>query len=333
MGTLPIVSVIVPVYNAEPFLALCLQSLGEQTLADMEFLLVNDGSTDNSGAVCKEFEATDPRFRVISKENAGVSAARNTGLREAKGEFVGFLDADDTVRPEMFADLLALAQWHEADIAVCDSEAVDGQRPPVLETIGVLSHSCLLERSEITPEQLLELAGSVGRCLYRKTLFEQEGAAFPVGLRFSEDRIFNLYAMGRARRIYYTKTVYYERLLHPESAVHKFYPNYFDIVKDAAQRTREALAAAWDNDARFQTAYLAQFVGGSLAAINNYFYRTATLSHRERVQKVRVLCEDKELRETIQSTGLGGLRGKWILKKRVWTLSLCAQLLNWRYGR
>lgn len=327
------VSVIVPVYNAEPFLRLCLQSLSEQALADMEFLLVNDGSTDNSGAVCEEFAAGDSRFRVIHKENAGVSAARNTGISEARGEFVGFLDADDTIRPEMFADLRNLAEQYEADIVVCDSEAVDGKHLPVLETINSLPDSCLLERGEIVPEQLLELAGSAWRCLYRRTLFGKENVSFPMGLRLSEDRIFNLYAMGYAKRIYYTKTVYYERRLHQKSAVHKFYPDYFDIVKDAAKRTREALAAAWGNEERFQTAYLAQFVGGVLAALNNYFYRTSTLSRRERTQKVRDLCSDEELREAIQRTGFGGIRGKWILEKRVRILSLCARLLNWRYGR
>ena len=327
------VSIIVPVYNAEPFLRLCLQSLSEQTLANMEFLLVNDGSTDNSRAVCEEFAAGDSRFRVIHKENEGVSAARNTGISEARGEFVGFLDADDTIRPEMFADLLDLAKRYEADIVVCDSEAVDGRHPPVLETIHSLPDSCLLERSEIMPEQLLELAGSACRCLYQRMLFGKENISFPMGLRFSEDRIFNLYAMGYAKRIYYTKTVYYERLLHQESAVHRFYTDYFDIVKDAAQRTREALAAAWGDEGRFQTAYLAQFVGGAIAALNNYFYRTSTLSRQERMQKVQALCSDRELREAIRNTGLGGVRGKWILEKRVRTLGLCARLLNWRYRR
>ena len=232
----PKISVIVPVYNTGTLLLPCLESLQEQTLQEIEFILVDDGSTDDSGAICDSFARRDSRFRVIHKKNAGVSRARNDGIRTAQGEFIGFVDSDDTVKPDMFQALYELAQNELADIVICDSVAVGNGLPDVLETIPPLAESCLLVKDAVSPAVLLELAGSACRCIYRRSMLLDADILFPEDLKFSEDRIFNVRAMGAASRMYYTKSVYYFRLLHNQSAVHKFYPDYFEIAKDAALR-------------------------------------------------------------------------------------------------
>ena len=327
------VSIIIPVYNTGEYLRSCVDSVLAQTMEGWELLLVDDGSTDNSGAICDEYAARDSRIRVIHKENQGVSMARNLGLELARGEYVGFVDSDDWLAPEMFDEMYRSARETGADIVMCDAVTVfgDGREEP--DTITGLSGSAGIGREAWTPELLLEMAGSVWRCIYRRELLESHGVRFPVGLRFSEDRIFNLYAMGYANRVEYRKEPYYYRLLRADSAVHKFYPDYFEIIKDAAEGTKKALTQAWEDDEAFQRAYLTQLVGGALAALNNYFYRTSTLSLGQRLEKVSALCGDESLREAIRRTGFGGLRGKWILKRRVYLLSLCAQVLNWRRGR
>lgn len=91
----PVVSVVVPVYNTEPFLAECLHSLEKQTLTDIEIILVNDGSTDNSGRLLREYADKDARFVYVEQENQGLSAARNTGMEHASGHYLAFLDSDD----------------------------------------------------------------------------------------------------------------------------------------------------------------------------------------------------------------------------------------------
>lgn len=327
------VSVIVPVYNTGELLRPCLDSLMRQSLSQIEFILVDDGSTDDSGTICDEYAVKDSRFRVVHKKNAGVSRARNDGIRLAQGEYIGFVDSDDTVREDMFLRLFRLAKENSADIVLCDSVAVKGGRTVASETFLSLPESILLTRQDISPDVLLEIAGSACRCIYRRDLLNRNSILFPLDLKFSEDRIFNLCAMGAAERIYYAKEAFYNRLLHTASAVHKFYPNYFEIVKDAAARTHEAIRQFWDGDPALQTAYLQQFIGGSIAAINNYFYKTATISRREARKKVRGVCEDTSLRDAITQSGYGGIRGTWILKKRVWMLSLCAMYLNRKYGR
>lgn len=102
----PLLSVIVPVYNAAPFLERTVASIREQTVQDLEILLVNDGSKDASGKICHKLEQEDPRIRAFDKENGGASSARNVGLSNARGTYIGFVDADDLIYPDMYENLL-----------------------------------------------------------------------------------------------------------------------------------------------------------------------------------------------------------------------------------
>ena len=326
-------SIIIPVYNTGEYLRACLDSVLMQTMDDWELILIDDGSRDNSGAICDEYAEKDARIRVIRKENEGVSVARNLGLSLAKGEYIGFVDSDDQIDPGTFEAMYAAAKNSGADIVMCDAVTVYGDGRTELDTITQLQESGWSVKETWTSSLLTELAGAVWRCIYRRELLEKHRIRFPEGLRFSEDRIFNLYTMGYADGVAYCKAPYYRRLMRQGSAVHKFYPDYFDIVKDAHRRTQTAVAEAWGNDEVIRTAYLSQFVGGTIAAVNNYFYRTSTLTLKERWEKVRELCEDGELREVLTRTDFGGVRRKWMLKKRIGLLCLCAQVLNWKCGR
>lgn len=115
----PRISVIVPIYNVEVYLRKCVQSIVDQTYADLEIILVDDGSKDESGQICDTFAENDPRVRVIHKQNGGVSSARNVGLAEATGEWIGWVDSDDWIEPDMFSCLIESALKYGADIAVC----------------------------------------------------------------------------------------------------------------------------------------------------------------------------------------------------------------------
>lgn len=114
------VSVIVPVYNVEEYLRKCLDSLTNQTLSDIEIICINDGSTDNSAVILQEYANKDNRIKVITQENAGVSNARNNGLKIAKGEYIGFCDSDDYVDLDFYEILYTSAIKYSADIAAAD---------------------------------------------------------------------------------------------------------------------------------------------------------------------------------------------------------------------
>lgn len=115
------VSIIVPVYNVETYLDRCVRSLINQELSDIEIILVNDGSTDSSGLLCEKWAERDTRIKVLNKENGGLSSARNYGIQYAKGDYVGFVDSDDYISPDMFRRLADLVQSHNADVGCCSS--------------------------------------------------------------------------------------------------------------------------------------------------------------------------------------------------------------------
>ena len=124
---MPQISVIVPVYNTEKYLHRCIDSILAQTFTDFELLLIDDGSTDNSGTICDEYATKDSRVRVFHKKNGGVSSARNLGVDNAKGEWVTFVDSDDCVPQNGSALLYEAISWTDCQYAagVCQ---IDGRK-------------------------------------------------------------------------------------------------------------------------------------------------------------------------------------------------------------
>ena len=121
----PLLSIIVPVYKVESYLPKCIDSILAQTFTDFELILVDDGSPDNCPALCDAAAAKDARIRVIHQKNGGLSAARNAGLDVARGEWIGFVDSDDYIAPEMYEALYKAVQSTGADLALCDYAEVD----------------------------------------------------------------------------------------------------------------------------------------------------------------------------------------------------------------
>lgn len=327
------VSIIVPVYNTGRYLYRCIDSLLEQTLNDIEVLLIDDGSTDESGKICDEYSDKDSRVRVVHKPNEGVSVARNIGLDLARGEFVGFVDSDDWIEPEMYECLVQQAEVFDADVVMCDVITVyaDGRRKP--DTISQLRDDTILTKADLKPTVLLELAGSACRCIYSNKLINTYAINFPCGVKFSEDRIFNIYSMGYANKIVYTKNAYYHRLMHSESAVHSFHKDYLKRIKTASDQIANAIRNAWGDKEEYHKAYCGQVVMGVIAAINNYYYRSSTLSQSEKYRAVATACNDRQIREAIVKSRAGGIRGKWILNRRILLLCVFAKLTNIKHGR
>lgn len=122
------ISVIVPIYKAENYLRKCVDSILNQTYKNLEIILVDDGSPDGSGAICDEYAKKDKRVVVIHKKNAGVSAARNSGLDIAKGDYVAFVDSDDYVDEKMYEALVGAFEKTKADLVICDHYSVCGDK-------------------------------------------------------------------------------------------------------------------------------------------------------------------------------------------------------------
>lgn len=209
------ISVIVPVYNAEKYLARCVESILGQTYSKIEVILVDDGSPDGSGAICDEFAARDSRVRVIHKLNGGVSAARNDGIEAARGEFIAFCDNDDFYAPGMLERLLGMCVDNDCGIAQCrpaKGSATSLATPP-RQPVEVLTSREILENfySEATIYCWDKL--------YRREVFDH--VRFPVGSYTGEDVLVAHHAFAAAGRVAVTCEKLYYHYVNPGSVMNR----------------------------------------------------------------------------------------------------------------
>lgn len=176
----PLITIIVPVYNVIQFLPACLDSLKKQSYPKCEFLLVDDGSTDGSGVACDEFAKTEPRARVVHQENLGLSEARNRGIREARGEYITFLDSDDTILPDYVSYLFSLTRKNQAKMSIC------GLKEITLKNKAIYYAAEYSEKAMSTEEALGRMLREEGFTvvayakLYHKSLWQD--VSFPAGV-------------------------------------------------------------------------------------------------------------------------------------------------------
>lgn len=178
---MPKISVIIPVYNVEKYLAECLTSVVNQTFKDIEIICVNDGSTDNSPKILKEFAQKDSRIRIINQENQGLSAARNTGLDVATGEYVSFIDSDDFVRTDLYADIQKLLP---AEL-ICFNAKIF----PISEKYRTLQNytQCQFDGEQPMEEKLiLKTNVHVWNKVFRTSIIKENNIRFPKGLYFED---------------------------------------------------------------------------------------------------------------------------------------------------
>ena len=218
----PKISVIVPVYNAEKFLHCCIDSILTQTFNDYELLLINDGSNDDSGAICDEYAAKDLRIRVFHKENCGVSSARNLGLDNANGVWVTFVDADDYVKDGYLRDLYEEAIKKCVDFVIQDFQ-FEKENGNVIERwykpLSKKYHS--VELSNMIIEQSLESRGYSFAKLFKMDIVKNNNIKYPLNVRFGEDACFVFRYLMYVTSVSCSTVANYCYIDHPGSAIHR----------------------------------------------------------------------------------------------------------------
>ena len=212
-----LISIIVPVYNVEKYLKKCIQSIINQTYKNLEIILVDDGSSDNSGKICDEFAQKDNRIKVIHKTNSGLSDARNAGLDVMSGEWVSFVDSDDFVSPYYIENLLNLSLKTNSDISITSFKYVfenneDGISAKIDENDSVLTHEKDEFLSQIFYSKLYDIGAT--RKLFKKELFN--GLRFPKG-EISEDLAIIPYVFKNANKVVFCDKKDYFYLLRSDS--------------------------------------------------------------------------------------------------------------------
>lgn len=247
---MPLISIIVPVYNVQNYISNCIDSILGQTHTELELILVNDGSTDHSGEIIVEYAKKDSRIITIHQKNMGVATARNNGMRKAKGDFIGFVDGDDSIESDMYEILYNMLVLYEADMAMCGIKMVDGNGNIYNKLIDYSTHKhrakdTLFELSntiDILKYCLCEREMFVWNKMYKRNLLK--GIQFPEGKVF-EDHFIMYKVLERAKKIIITEEKKYKYLYRTDSISHsKFNRNYFDLM-DAQIEQYEYISAIY----------------------------------------------------------------------------------------
>lgn len=209
----PLVSIIIPVYNAVPYLAACLESVRRQRYRSIEILLVNDGSSDASLHICDMYARVDDRIRVIDRPNSGVSATRNHAIARASGKYIQFVDSDDWLDVNATRLLVERAEEEQADLVIAHFCRVDGDKTSVY---GFLDRTDLMDKHEFARHLMEEPAnfyyGVMWNKLYRSDIIQTHNIRCNEAMHWSEDFLFNLEYIRHADRFCALQTpIYYYR--------------------------------------------------------------------------------------------------------------------------
>lgn len=227
----PVISVIVPVYNTERYLERCIESVLGQSYDKLEIILIDDGSTDRSGDMCRHFASIDPRIRFVRQENQGVSAARNTGLDLATGRYASIIDSDDWLEPDTYLTLVTLMVQKQLDACLfeyfVDYPGVSDRHREPTPVYGPLG----------TQEAVRVTIASQNSFACTR-LFDRDllgGVRFRTDVHWGEDMLFTCEALGAAQRIYYTPDALYHYVQSEGSATRdrRFNPRRFSGLRAA----------------------------------------------------------------------------------------------------
>ena len=309
---MPSISVIVPVYQAEKFLHRCLDSVARQTFSDWELILVDDGSTDGSAALCDRLAAKDNRVRVFHrKKNQGVSEARNLGINEAKGEYITFLDADDCYEFQALETLWNLREQSGADAAACGltylwpdgKQSVQAQLPA-----GVYGEAGIREKLvlPLTGDRLTQpVFNGYSVCyLFSTELIRKNHITFDGP--YLEDELFVLEYFCNAHSLAVTDQPLYRYFLHGESATHHYMKNFPQVFARFMER-KEALVAKYGLESSRPQWRESSNWAGLLIAAGNEYARGKLKAIRQRQKAVKEFCQRPEMEKAIREIAPAGL--------------------------
>jgi len=345
------ISIIVPIYNVEPYLVRCVDSILAQTVQDLEVILVDDGSTDGSGAICDAYGEKDSRVRVYHKQNGGLTSAWKAGVELASGEYVGFVDSDDWIDEDMYERLLQLALEEKADITLCGL-VFDFEDPkiPRREEISNFQRKVYnrKELEELFPV-LLNDGHFFGRTwqparvtkLFRTALIRENMQYCEEQVAVGEDLQITFPALLDTQKLCVVQNFYpYHYWINNKSITGRYDSKYMEKVKLLAKRLTAISRAKKVYD--FEPQICNDFLSMTVLAIKNEIYRNYKAGRKTITARIKSICEDKAVQEAMAHHTMDKL--SLSIKLYLWLMqhgrySLCCWLvlvffkLNYYLGR
>lgn len=302
---MPEISVIIPVYNAEDFLDKCINSVLNQTFRDFELILVDDGSTDKSGAICDSYSQKDSRVAVLHRENRGVSEARNAGIEQSQGKYIQFVDSDDWMDVRMLELLHDTASGSGADTAGCghwnawpsgDLQPEKGALPKGLygreDILNGIVRPLYNDRVSVDV-----FNGFIWRFLFSADVIKREDVRFQGA--YLEDEVFLIEYFLHAQSLAMVDEPLYYYLQNPRSVTRRYLEGYIDTFKTLLDRKRiiaEKFKPGSIGGWEYNTLW-----AGLLIAVGNEFSKANPVSWRQKRKNLIAMCRDAEFKEAIEN--------------------------------
>lgn len=302
-----LVSIIIPIYNAEPYLSKCLDSVLSQTYKNLEILLVNDGSTDASVRICEKYAAKDKRIKLIHQKNKGPSVARNNGIKNSIGKYLQFIDADDKVSPMMVYKLVNALKYDDVDLALCGNKHLTIREGQTQKKVNLpKAHKSLSIDDFLKKFPKLfkrNLINSPCNKLYCGKIIRNNKIIFPVGMNNGEDLLFNIQYLNYCRKIsLVNEPLYiYNRVNNPTSLTKKYQPNYFDNRKKVFNELQDFIMKKSPRSVEHQKMLYQIFKRYLLQCFSNIFKNAANLSSAEIKMEINRIIHDKWVHDNLSA--------------------------------
>jgi glycosyltransferase involved in cell wall biosynthesis len=290
------ISVIVPVFNSDKFLTQCIDSLLHQTDINIEIILVDDGSTDNSSLICDNIAKTDSRIKVIHKANEGVSTARNTGILSAQGEYIGFVDSDDWCCFHMFGTLYRQAVSDNSDIVFCNYYSYVNERYKENTELTQLKDSKNIKDKllkGLLSVKKNQVSGCCFRLIMKRSFVIQNHLLFDNRFKIYEDLLFVLQSIDKTEKISIIQDFLYYRRIHKDSVTN----NYISILYKNILEIKEGilnLSMIKENESSYLELLETWSMNGIIFTLSNLCNRGTPYSLIERLYYMKAIKFDKK---------------------------------------
>lgn len=305
------ISIIVPIYNGEKYLSRCIKSLLNQTLKEIEIILVNDGSIDGSLEICEKYAKKDSRIVVIDKSNGGVSSARNYGVAKAKGDYIGFVDVDDWIESEMYNNMYKKILDTNTDVCM-SNYIIEGKKrySPIRFDFSDSKFDKSEIRMKIIPNMLAPedldsggtfIHGSVCRLLIRKKIVDYHNLTFNEKLKMMEDLVYVIELMLSINNVSFDHNEYYHYMINFDSATRNFEKNALVKREQVSREIHRIL-----NNKNVLEEYLERLeirhAYISIDLVSRIFHSESQVSFKNKMKELKVICNDKRLKEILIKT-------------------------------
>ncbi len=299
----PQISIIIPVYNTEQFLKSCINSLINQSFENCEFIFVDDGSTDQSCNLIRSYKKNDNRIKLVMQDNKGVSSARNTGILNSKGEYIGFVDSDDYIESDMYEILYKEIQIEDCDVIISHfEEELNGYKR--IKTYNLIKNE-LMDKTYIQ-NNILPLfikddsLNTVCNKLYKKSIIDENNIRFPKGLPLGEDGIFNMTYFSKCNSCKYIDyTGYHYREVHGSATRNLNKHDYFQRELDVYNFDLEKLIDIPQN-IDIKSLKSVKLINNIKSNIYIYFEKNQDQSIFYKCKYIKNIVNKKEIKEALE---------------------------------